>query len=494
MPDRTEKLIAALLAIPAEDRRTEFKRLGEPGDRLVGKIVETIVAMANTDGGIIVLGIDDPQQTKLKGFDRIFGIEEGPERYDEIGRNIRRISPPMTGLWPPQHLSCANGKTAALLRVPKAITTFHTLDDRVIVRGEKGNDLIKPHQLIRFQYAKGFQHADSELVPIDFALLQTDYYEQWRRSREPLSGAIETVLFSTGLARRDTDGAVRPTRAAVLLFALYPNDLLETKCTIRVLQYEGIVETVGTTLNLIGKPETIKGPVIRQIVAGQEYLLTILRAGMRIPGSGFQTQYRIPERAVKEAITNAVIHRDYFIKRDIEVKIFEDRVEIESPGLLPSNITPANIGLVRAESYRNDLLVKHLREFPNPPNLDLNEGVKAMRSDMAKHHLYPPAFVTYPQLPDSVRVVLLSEIKATEWDKVHHFLTHKEKVVANQTVRRILRQEDTNKVSRMMKKWAEQGLLEVINSGSKKNRKYRLPIDPAQEGLLSNANDNKNKV
>ncbi len=59
----------------------------------------------------------------------------------------------------------------------------------------------------------------------------------------------------------------------------------------------------------------------------QEYVLTLLQAGITIPSSGFINKYRIPERAVKEAITNAVIHRDYFIKRDIEINIYEDTLE-----------------------------------------------------------------------------------------------------------------------------------------------------------------------
>ena len=165
-----------------------------------------------------------------------------------------------------------------------------------------------------------------------------------------------------------------PTRAAVLLFAEFPNDLLDTKCAIRVFQYEGNLETIKETLNLSGTPKNIVGPVIKQIRDAHDYVLTLLQSGIRV-SSGFVTTYQIPERAVKEAITNAVIHRDYYTKRDIEIKIFEDRFEIESPGLLPFNITPSNIGIERAHGYRNDLLVKHLREFPDPPNLDQNEGV-----------------------------------------------------------------------------------------------------------------------
>ncbi len=137
---------------------------------------------------------------------------------------------------------------------------------------------------------------------------------------------------------------MRPTRALKeLIFAEFPNDLLDTKCTIRIFQYEGNLETVKETLNLLGTPKSIGGPVIKQITEAHEYVLTLLRAGIRVP-SGFVTTYRIPERAIKEAITNAVIHRDYYTKRDIEVRIFEDRIEIESPGLFPFNITPSNIG------------------------------------------------------------------------------------------------------------------------------------------------------
>ena len=97
---------------------------------------------------------------------------------------------------------------------------------------------------------------------------------------------------------------------------------MKTKSTIRIFQYEGTLEKVKETLNLIGTPKTIDGPVIEQIKKANEYVLTLLRAGIRIPSSGFTTIYRLPERAVQEAITNAVIHRDYYLKRDIEIRIF----------------------------------------------------------------------------------------------------------------------------------------------------------------------------
>jgi ATP-dependent DNA helicase RecG len=296
---------------------------------------------------------------------------------------------------------------------------------------------------------------------------------------------LQNVLFNTGLARKDQNQTLKPTRAAALLFSMYPHHIIDTKCTIRVFQYEGTIETVKETLNLIGTPRTIEGPVAKQIKEGHEYVLTLLRAGMRIPSSGFITKYSIPERAIKEAITNAVIHRDYYIKRDIEVRIFEDRVEVESPGLFPYNITPYNVGFVRAEGYRNDILVKHLREFPEPPNLDQNEGVRAMRAEMDRESLYPPVFITYPHLQDAVRVVLFNTKRPSEWDKVAHYLSTKEKYLTNEKVRTIIGNPDTAKVSRILKKWVDQGLLVKIDTGAKKTVKYRLPVDEKQGFLFA---------
>lgn len=93
-------------------------------------------------------------------------------------------------------------------------------------------------------------------------------------------------------------------------------------------------------------------------------------------------------------------------------------MEILNPGLFPYNITKTNIGYVRADGERNNLLVKHLREFPKPPNFNLNEGVKAMRAEMEKQNLYPPIFFIYPLYKDSVKVVLFNEDQPTEWEKV----------------------------------------------------------------------------
>ncbi|MCK5211225.1 putative DNA binding domain-containing protein [Candidatus Parcubacteria bacterium] len=466
-------LIEKILNIPEEGQTIEFKRLF--GDGVVKKTLQTIVAMTNAEGGAIILGVDDPEKTGKEGLDRIYGVEEGYDHYDEIGREIQKISPPISGIWPPKHKQVTEKKFIAIIMVPKATDGFHCYNNKVYVRQLKSNKLLSPQEIIDLSYAKGFKKADRELVKVDFKLLNTAYFQTWQQSRRITGKEIFEVLEKIGLARKNDNNKLLPTRAAVMLFAEYPTNLMDTKCTIRVFQYFGMKEIIKEAPNLIGTPKTIEGPVVRLISDAHDYVLGLLQSGIKVP-SGFVTQYQIPERAVKEAITNAVIHRDYHIKRDIEIKIFENRIEIESPGLFPYNITPANIGRVRSAGYRNDLLVKHLREFPSPPNLDQNEGIRAMRSEMKAQNLYPPLFWTYPALQDVVRVVLLNEIQATEWEKVSDFL-EKNKYINNEQTRLVTGILQRDKMTQMLKRWAKQGLLIqlVPASGYVRGTKYRLP-------------------
>jgi len=469
-----KEFVDVILNIPAESQTVEFKRLSAIKND-VDRIVESVVALTNSDGGTVVLGVSDPSKVTANPYDRIYGIEENPANFDLLGREITRIIPPLGSIWPPQIIPVPEiNKRIALLFIPKSIDNFHSINNHVYIRQERSNKLLTAHELIKFAYAKGFQKADREIVDIDFSLLKTSYYEDWKGSRKVTGSSIEEILEKTGLARKNDKGELKPTRAAVLLFAEFTSDLFDTKCTIRVFQYTGKLETIGETPNLIGTPKTISGPIIKLIKEAHEYVLTLLRTGIKIP-SGFVTKYQVPERAVKESITNAVIHRDYFMKRDIEVKIFEDRIEIENPGLLPYNITPANIGYIRSDGYRNDLLVKHLREFPAPPNLDQNEGVRAISVEMKTNNLYPPIYWTYPHLSDAVRIILLNEKVASEWEKINHYLK-KNKYITNEIAREITGVQQRDSMSQILKKWVDKGLLIQIkpSSGYLRATKYRL--------------------
>ncbi len=94
-----DELLQTILDIPTETQTIEFKRL--TWDKVVSKIIETIVAIANTDWWWIVIGVDDPDKTELKWLGRVYWIEEDMDLYDSIWREIQRIVPPISNIWEP---------------------------------------------------------------------------------------------------------------------------------------------------------------------------------------------------------------------------------------------------------------------------------------------------------------------------------------------------------------------------------------------------------
>ena len=143
---------------------------------------------------------------------------------------------------------------------------------------------------------------------------------------------------------------------------------------------------------MASKPLTIEGPPIRQIYETHDYLMNWLQKGPPVlAGSGFRPKYRYPTYAVQEAITNAVPHRHFSIQNDIQVRVFDDRIEFISPGNLPGHITPANI--TRGRFARNPVLVRTLNRFPDSPNLDIGEGVKRIFESMKSVPLADPIYI-----------------------------------------------------------------------------------------------------
>mgnify|MGYP001575378522 FL=1 len=102
-----------------------------------------------------------------------------------------------------------------------------------------------------------------------------------------------------------------------------------------------------------------------------------------------------------------------------------------------------------------------------------------MRSEMAARNLYPPIFLTYPIYQDSVRVILLNEHRPSEWEKISGYLKEN-KYITNEQARSITSVVQRDKMAKMLKNWANQGLLIQIvpPSGYFKGTKYKLPDSP----------------
>lgn len=471
---QAEALINALLAQP-ESLRFECKRVS---GKMVGKALETLCAFANTHGGTLALGLEDP--ARAHGNDRLYGLAENPEAIDELRRKtLTHLLPAVEHVrWIQVACALRDGKAGyvLLIAVSASAKVHSILDDGTWTRLEASNREMTATEITELAYQRGVISAESEPIAVPLELLDTDTWRHFAVNRGFLSGDLPDRLFRTGLAKR-VGGELLPVRAAVLLFADDPGGLVasqNTRADLRVFHYRGSRIEPGAVPNLLKPPKTISGPLTAQIARANTYVLDELAAGLTLAASGFKTMHRYPERVIKEAITNAVIHRDYRLNRDIHIRLFDNRIEIESPGLFPGNITPANIN--RAGSLaRNPLIARNLREFPEPPNVDAGEGVRMMFAEMRQAKLYPPFYgENRDTAQPSVIVTLRNEERPPIWEQVSDWMD-RNGPLANSALCKIAG-VDTLKASKMLKRWVEQGILLRDDSAGKRHTVYQKPM------------------
>lgn len=473
--------IAKLLATP-EGRTLDFKRISGKQHRMY----ETVCAFANSEGGLLVIGIGDAKALKPgdKPQSRLFGIEENPEGFDDFRRELlNRFTPPITQLdWVRLPCTLHNGQPGhvAVLRVEKSDQIHSLLNNGTWTRMDASNRMLSAAEIAELAYQRGVRSAVADTVPVKLALLETDTWRTFVAARGLRSGTFPEQLQRIGLAD-EVDGEVRPTRAAVLLFADEPGSLLaahDTRADIRVMVYDGKQPVPGATPNLRKPAKTVRGPLVHQIDAAVKLVLDELASGLTLAGSGFKAKHVYPERVVKEAIVNAVIHRDYRLNRDIFVRIFDDRIEVESPGLFPGRITADNIDKAGSKA-RNPLIAQNLREFPVAPNIDAGEGVKMMFSEMAAAKLYPPQYrQSSDAAVESVTVTLLNLERPSVWNEVDDWID-RNGPIGNANLREITGW-DTLTASRQLRNWVSQGLLEPLPAASRQQARYTKPSKDAR--------------
>lgn len=489
-PDHTDfsvddSFLDDILKIP-EGERFEVKRVA--GGKFT-RFLETIVAFANTEGGFLILGLEDPE--KESGRNRVYGMRENPAAWDEILKLVEtRITPPIAK--PSfREVKCTlrDGTVGSIgvLQIQKSDAVHSIVLDGTWCRVQKTNKELVAEEISRLALERGVISAESRLADVRFDLLDSPLWKAYaskRRLTRPISEAMEHL----GLAKRDATGKLQPTWAAVLLFAEEPGGLLQTKAGIRIFHYKGQHVEHRANPNLLKPPKTVSGPLAVQIAEAYRVVLDELASGVQMGPMGFEIAQKYPTRVIQETITNAVIHRDYHIPADIQIRVFSDRIEVSSPGMLPGRVTVRNIRTI-GSCNRNPLIVSHLREFPEPPNLDAAEGVRMMFQTMDAAGLYPPIYLSRETTGrDEVVVILRNENRPTTWNQVEDYLK-KHGVIGNTEVRTIMGTTNVLAASKMIRDWVAHGLLEIADpSCGKRNRKYKLPESDTIPILFSNSN------
>lgn len=365
-------------------------------------IAPIISAFANADGGTVVIGIDDKTR-EIEGIDSI-----GNEAINNLVASPKDVCIPMPQ-YKEEFLRVINkkGKPDRLLLLhiePSPEQVIRTINNSTYLRVADRTKELKGDDLRNLEYSKNVRHYEDECHPdasiedLDKELLAT-YREKLHA--EDLS--YEELLKARGFMRQQ-GGVDKLTNAAVLLFAkniiqFYPN------CRIRFVRYDGTKARTGVDINII-RDYNIELPILKIIQAAKDFIGSQLRefTALDLSTGKFQIVPEYPEFAWLEGIVNAVTHREYAMTGVyILVSMYDDRLEIESPGKLPNIVTVDNIKETRYS--RNPRIARLLTDFGWVR--ELNEGVKRIYSDMEKFFLDDPI---YSEPEQSVRLVLKNNI------------------------------------------------------------------------------------
>jgi ATP-dependent DNA helicase RecG len=181
----------------------------------------------------------------------------------------------------------------------------------------------------------------------------------------------------------------KPTVAGVVLFSDLPQAVLPKRTGIKIYRYK-TGATEGTRDTLVDLPVSIEGCAYDVIASAVKATREII-SGIQVFGAKGLEPVSYPKETLHEVITNAVLHRDYSIADDVHVRIFDNRVEVESPGRLPAHITTKNI--LKERFARNGNLVRVINKFPDPPNQDVGEGLNTAFDAMRSVRLKEPVIV-----------------------------------------------------------------------------------------------------
>jgi ATP-dependent DNA helicase RecG len=174
-----------------------------------------------------------------------------------------------------------------------------------------------------------------------------------------------------------------------------------------------------------------------------------------------------PRESIHEIITNAVLHRDYSLNDEIHVRVFNNRIEVQSPGTLPGHVTVNNI--LDERFSRNPRLVRLINKYKNPPNKDVGEGLNTAFEAMRKLKLKDPII---EQGDGSLKVTLKHERLAPAEEIISNFLRANDEI-NNSTARKITYIGSENAVKRIFQKMIESGIIERIPDRSLSKTGYR---------------------
>lgn len=471
--DRSEilRLIADLRRRHGELEGVEAKaaHTGTPAD-----LFKPLSAFANrAGGGILLFGLDEDA-----GF-KVVGVGNPRKLQEDLSGLAAQMEPPLRPSFSVEEIE---GGTIVAVEVPEVAFDQkpcyhrpHHLQEGSFIRVGNSTRRMSDYEIYSFISSRTQPKFDAEpileatLEDLDRGKLE-EYLAQQRKARPNApywSLPFEQILKQLRIVI-ETDGILRPTLAGLLMFGSYPQRF-EQQMVVVFLQFYGTTTTEeAPSGERFLDNRKFEGTVKEIIDNATDYVMASMRKGSLIRGVTRQDISEYPEVALREAIVNAVAHRDYshFVRGShIQVRMFADRLEVQNPGGLYGGVTVDE--LKEGQSTRNLLLVQLMEDLHLVENR--GSGIDAMLDAMQKRGLPAPVFedkrtaflvkfyqVMPAELSEEEKKVLVyikehGSIKRSEAQKLLEVSDRRAKYVLEKMEKvRLLRQEGQQKGTRYL--------------------------------------------
>jgi ATP-dependent DNA helicase RecG len=464
MDDFPDQLTAAeffTIVGTVEHEQLDFKR-GVPDD-----IRSAIPAMAMTDGGIVVHGVNDRRE--------ITGCPLSQNTLDRIMRyshecgvevQVREIS--------------VDGTKLTLVAVPEIRGRIVTTPDGRLLRRVGGDSQpLVGDALARFVREREERSAEDEVLPtFDPDDLELSLVNAALRAdgRPPVRRAsLERAMVDLGVALPPSPPlGPQVLRAAVLLFGRDPR-VYVPGAVVQLVRRTGVGPGPGPTAARI----ELGGPIVALLDSCLEFIGDHTRKFEVVVGARRETLHEYPPEVLREALLNAFAHRDYsLVGATVDVTIWDDRIEIRSPGPLPGHITVDNM---RDEHYsRNRRMMRVLKLIGLVE--EYGEGVDRMIREMEARLMEPPIFSATPssvtvtlrnrylvEVEDQVWLALLGHYQLSPPERLALVVAHREGSVTRRRLRELL---PSSEVEELLSGAVAKGLF--VRVGEKGGSRYVL--------------------
>lgn len=459
----TSEQLSTLLRLP-EGHFNELKQK----EIMPAKLSHTISAFANTDGGDVYVGIGEKKKkngSKVRFWSGFLDMESANGHIQTIHDYFQFK----------QYLSLAflkaSGQKGYVLHIQihKTKEITKATDGIPYVRRGAQNIPVKTHEdLKRLEYDKGISTYEQQTINIPNEFITDSKIVKYFIENVVPSTQPEMWLRKQLLIQNN-----KPTVAGIILFGDEPQSALPKQCGIKVFRYK-TKDAEGTRQTLAFEPITIEGCAYNQIKEAVQKTVEIVQGIKFLGEKGFE-EIAYPFETLHEIITNAVLHRDYSITSDVKIIIFDNRIEVISPGKLPGHVTIHNI--LDEQLARNGAIVRFINKFPNPPNKDVGEGLNTAFQAMKKIRLKEPEIF---EKDNSVIIKIYHEPLASPEEIVMKYLETNPDI-CNSIARNLCGIDSENEMKRVFQKLQSSGLLERTPDKRGSASRWRKPEKKLQE-------------